>query len=323
MATTPESTSVPLAARGRRGARQGVLARLWADRWIYLVLLPTAVLYSLYTIWPIGVSWWYSLLDWNGFDQHGTYIGLANYREVLQDPFFWHAFEHTFVFALISVPVRLVLTLIVAVMLNNPRMPWASLFRTALFVPVVTTTAIIGIVMQFVFDPAGGPVNLFLLKFGLIDRPINFLGDSSTALYTVMVVHVWKWFGVTMIYWLAALQTISTEYYEAARVDGANAVRVFRDITVPLLKPFAIIIGVLTFIDTLKIFDLMLTMTGGGPYFSTEVIDIFIYREAFAATIPRLGYASAAAVTFGMLTIVIAVVQLLAARYAQRARRTS
>jgi multiple sugar transport system permease protein len=92
---------------------------------------------------------------------------------------------------------------------------------------------------------------------------------------------------------------------------------------VPLLKPFAIIIGVLTFIDTLKIFDLMLTMTGGGPYFSTEVIDIFIYREAFAATIPRLGYASAAAVTFGMLTIVIAVVQLLAARYAQRARRTS
>ncbi|MGH2558086.1 MAG: carbohydrate ABC transporter permease, partial [Thermomicrobiales bacterium] len=142
------------------------------------------------------------------------------------------------------------------------------------------------------------------------------------ALYSVMGVHIWKWFGVTLVYWLAALQTINLDLYEAARVDGANAARIFRDITLPLLKPFAVIIFTLTFIDTLQIFDLMLTMTNGGPFFSTEVIDIFVYRQAFAATIPRLGYASAAAVAFGLATLVVAVAQLLALRYARAARRT-
>ncbi len=307
----------------RVGAPSRALSRIWADRWIYLFLLPTAVLYSMYSLWPIGVSWWYSLLDWNGFGDTQAYIGLDNYTEVFQDGFFWRAIGRTFLFAAITVPIRLALALIVAIMLNNPRLPFAKLFRTALFLPVVTTTAIVGVVMQFVFDPAGGPVNLVLLDLGVVDRPVNFLGDSTSALYTVMAVHIWKWFGVTMIYWLAALQTINEELYEAARVDGANAWNLFRDITVPILKPFALIIGVLTFIDTMEVFDLILTMTGGGPFFSTEVIDVFIYRQAFAATIPRLGYASAAAVAFGLITIGLAVLQFLTVRRANRERRSS
>lgn len=307
----------------RAGTPRGVAARLWADRWIYLFLLPTAVLYTMYTLWPVGVSYWYSLLNWNGFGESGTYIGLANYREVFRDRFFWNAVGDTFLFAAVTVPIRLFLALAVAIMLNNRRLPFATLFRTALFLPVVTTTAIVGIVMQFVFDPAGGPVNIVLLELGLVDRPVNFLGSSSTAIYTVMSVHIWKWFGVTMIYWLAALQTINQELYEAARVDGANSWRLFRDITLPILTPFTLIIATLTFLDTLEVFDLMLTMTGGGPFFSTEVIDIFIYRQAFAATIPRLGYASAAAVAFGLLTLVIAIGQFLAVRYARQTRRTT
>jgi multiple sugar transport system permease protein len=317
------NTELETHAPRRAGTPRGMLARLWADRWIYLFLLPTAVLYTMYTLWPVGVSYWYSLLNWNGFGEEGTYIGLANYREVFQDSFFWNAVGNTFLFAAVTVPIRLFLALAVAIMLNNRRLPFATLFRTALFLPVVTTTAIVGVVMQFVFDPAGGPVNIALLELGLVDRPINFLGDSSTAIYTVMSVHIWKWFGVTMIYWLAALQTINQELYEAARVDGANAWRLFRDITLPILTPFTLIIATLTFLDTLEVFDLMLTMTGGGPFFSTEVIDIFIYRQAFAATIPRLGYASAAAVAFGLLTLVIAIGQFLAVRYARRVRRTT
>lgn len=316
-------TQLETYAPRRAGTPRGVAARLWADRWIYLFLLPTAVLYTMYTLWPVGVSYWYSLLNWNGFGEDGTYIGLANYREVFQDRFFWNAVGNTFLFAAVTVPIRLFLALAVAIMLNNRRLPFATLFRTALFLPVVTTTAIVGVVMQFVFDPAGGPVNIALLELGLVDRPVNFLGDSSTAIYTVMSVHIWKWFGITMIYWLAALQTINQELYEAARVDGANAWRLFRDITLPILTPFTLIIATLTFLDTLEVFDLMLTMTGGGPFFSTEVIDIFIYRQAFAATIPRLGYASAAAVAFGLLTLVIAIGQFLAVRYARQTRRTT
>lgn len=316
-------TQLETHAPRRAGTPRRVAAQLWADRWIYLFLLPTAVLYTMYTLWPVGVSYWYSLLNWNGFGENGTYIGLANYREVFQDRFFWNAVGNTFLFAAVTVPIRLFLALAVAIMLNNRRLPFATLFRTALFLPVVTTTAIVGVVMQFVFDPGGGPVNIALLELGLVDRPVNFLGDSSTAIYTVMSVHIWKWFGVTMIYWLAALQTINQELYEAARVDGANAWRLFRDITLPILTPFTLIIATLTFLDTLEVFDLMLTMTGGGPFFSTEVIDIFIYRQAFAATIPRLGYASAAAVAFGLLTLVIAIGQFLAVRYARQTRRTT
>jgi len=274
----------------------------------------------MYTVWPIAASYWYSVLDWNGFESRGDYVGLANYREILRDDFFWNALGNTFLFAVVTVPVRVGLALGVAIMLNNPRLPFAKLFRTALFLPVVTTTAIIGVVMTFVFDPVGGPVNTLLLRLGIVDRPVNFLADSDTAIYTVMVVHIWKWLGVTLIYWLAALQTIPQDLYEAARVDGANSRQLFRGITLPLLIPFLVIIVTLTFLDTLEIFDLMLTMTGGGPFYSTEVIDIFIYRQAFASAVPRLGYASAAAVVFGLATLGLALIQILAVSYARRSR---
>lgn len=315
--------SAPASAGLRADRRRGVLGRIWADRWIYLFLLPTVVLYTLYTLWPIVASYWYSLLDWNGFEDQGTYVGLENYRRIFQDHYFWSAFRHTFVFALITVPVRVGLSLVLAIMLNNPRLPFASVFRTALFLPVVTTTAIIGVIMTFIFDPAGGPVNAILLKLHIIDLPVNFLGDSSTALYTVMIVHVWKWFGVTLIYWLAALQTIPNDLYEASRVDGANAWRTFWGITLPSLLPFLVIIVTLSFLETIEIFDLMLTMTNGGPFYSTEVIDLFIYRQAFASATPQLGYASAAAVAFGLTTLGIALIQVLAVQWARRVRRSA
>ncbi|MGH2562464.1 MAG: carbohydrate ABC transporter permease, partial [Thermomicrobiales bacterium] len=265
MAMLQMQTGAEIAAPApkQQARTRGVIARLWADRWIYLFLLPTATLYTMYTVWPIAASYWYALLDWNGFERDRAFVGLDNFRELARDDLFWNALGNTFLFAAVTVPIRVALALVAAVILNNPRLPFASLFRTALFLPVVTTTAIVGVVMGFVFDPAGGPINLLLLESGLVDRPVNFLGDSSTALYSVMGVHIWKWFGVTLVYWLAALQTINLDLYEAARVDGANAARIFFDITLPLLKPFAVIIFTLTFIDTLEIFDLMLTMTNG------------------------------------------------------------
>jgi multiple sugar transport system permease protein len=123
-----------------------------------------------------------------------------------------------------------------------------------------------------------------------------------------------------MIYWLAALQTIPRELYEAARVDGASAIQTFRHITLPLLMPFLLIITVLTVEDTFRAFDLMQTMTGGGPFFSTEIIEIYIYRWAFAATIPQLGFASAAAVLFGLFVMVVGALQLWAVYTSRRLR---
>jgi multiple sugar transport system permease protein len=305
-----------LSTSGRLGQR------LWKDRWIYIFLLPTMILYSMYTIWPIGASWYYSLLDWNGFERSGRFIGLDNYRELIRDPLFWNAFRNTLTFLVISVPIRVGLALIFAVLLNSKRVPFSNFFRTALFLPVVTTAAIIGVVMRLILDPAGGPVNLILLDVGLLERPINFLGRAGTALYSAVGVWVWKWLGITLVYWLAALQTIPEELYEAARIDGANTLQLFWRITLPLLTPFTIIIVLITAVDATNVFDLMLTLTGGGPFFATEVIDIYIYRWAFASTIPRLGYASAAAVFFGLMFLVLALAQIFGGSYARRKMRS-
>src|SRR5690606_13186838 len=128
-------------------------------------------------------------------------------------------------------------------------------------------------------------------------------------LWTAGIVYVWKFFGITLIYWLAALQTIPQDLYEAARIDGAGPLGVFRYITLPMLIPFLLIISVLTVEDCFHAFDLMQTMTAGGPFFSTEIVEIYIYRFAFAASIPQLGHASAAAVLFGLLVLVVVVLQ--------------
>lgn len=287
--------------------------------WIWLFLIPTVVLYGVYTVYPIFASYWFSFVEWNGFEESKTWVGLRNYREVLADPLFWNSFKITALFTVAAVPLKVLTSLFVALLLNSPKLPLRNLFRTAFFLPVVTTTAIVGVVMQFVFDPADGPINQLLLKLGLIDEGINFLGDSSTALWTVVGVYSWKWFGVTLIYWLAALQTIPDEVYEAAQIDGAGPVSMLRNITMPLLKPFTIIITLLTLEATLKVFDLMLTMTNGGPFYSTEVVEIYIYRWAFAATVPQLGLASAAAVLFGLFVCVLGLFQLLGIRAARKA----
>lgn len=305
-----------------RSAPASLVRRLWKDRLIYLFLAPMLALYALFTLYPMVSSFYISLLNWNGFTRDAEFIGLANYAEVIADPLFWASFANTFGFMLLTVPIRVTLALIFALILNDKRLPLAGLFRTMLFLPVVTTTAIIGIVMTFIFDPVGGPVNQALLNLGAVTRPINFLGSSSTALYTAMGIHVWKWFGVTLVYWLAALQTIPQDLYEAAQVDGANSVQIFRSITVPLLVPFGIIIFLITAIDTLRVFDLILTLTGGGPFLKTEVVEIYIYRWAFNSSIPRLGYASAAAIFFGLATLGMAILQALGYGLSRRLRGT-
>jgi multiple sugar transport system permease protein len=296
--------------------------RTWKrTAWIWAFLVPTVVLYGLYTIYPIIASYWYSLVEWNGFDANQQFVGLENYRAVFDDPFFWNSFKITLLFMLLVVPARVLLSLLLAMVLNSPKLPLVGLLRSAFFIPVVTTTAIIGVVMRFVLDPASGPVNSVLRVFGF--EGIDFLGSQSAALPTAAALYVWKFFGVTMIYWLAALQTIPQDLYEAARIDGAGIWQVFRHITLPMLKPFLIIITVLTVEETFHNFDLMYTLTAGGPYFHTEIIEIYIYRWAFAASIPQLGHASAAAVLFGLIVAVVGAIQLWGIYASRRMRRST
>ncbi len=298
--------------------RRTVWRRMRDDWWIYLFLLPTVLGYGAYTVYPLLASWYYAFLDWPGFADAGTFIGFANFELLWADDLFWNAFRNSMLFLVIAVPLRVGIALLLAIVLNRPTTPMRGLFRTLLFLPVVTTGAIVGVVFTLILD-AGGPVNLALVKSALVDSPVDFLGSSGLSLYSVIGVWVWKWLGITLIYWLAALQTIPSELYEAARVDGASVWKEFRHVTLPLLVPFLVVITLIDMVGALNVFDLVMTLTGGGPAFSSEVVEVYIYRTAFGATVPQLGYASAAAVLFGVLTMVLAVAQALGIRAARKA----
>lgn len=310
-----------LAARGASVSGRSFGERLWRARWCYLFMLPSLVLTLGFTLYPTVMSWYFSLLDWSGFGSDREWAGLANYREVIRDNLFWDSYWRSFLFTIVGAPIKIGLALVVALILNDRSLKYAAAYRTLFFLPVVTSSAIIGIVMTFIFNPLDGPVNMVLLQLGLIDIPVDFLGDPDTALWTVVAVYIWKWFGVTMIYWLAALQVVPQELYEAARIDGAGRWHMHRTITLPMIVPFALVIVLITVVSALNIFGLVQTMTGGGPFFATEVMELYIYRNAFGSgEIPRLGYASAAAVFFGVTVLALSLIQGWGLRKANAAR---
>lgn len=292
-------------------------------RWCYLFLLPALVLTAMFTFYPMVMSWVYSTFEWAGFSNDMTFVGLANYRELLTDGRFWSALGRSMIFVLIGTPVRVGLALVLAMILNREVMKLSVAFRTLFFLPVMASASIIGVVMTFVLSPNDGPVNTLLTGTGLVDQPIGFLSDPHLAIWSALAVHTWKNLGITMIYWLAALQTVPVEYYEAARIDGAGWRQLLRHITMPILIPFGMIIIVLTAKENLQAFAIVQAMTQGGPYFSTEIMEIFIYRTAFDASagVPQLGYASAAGCFFGVVTLLIALAQLWVARRVAEARR--
>ncbi|MGI8483110.1 MAG: carbohydrate ABC transporter permease [Thermomicrobiales bacterium] len=318
LSPTAAKLDVSHVASGR--TRKSIVKRLWTDRWSYIFMLPSLVLIAMFSFYPIVASWYYSLLDWSGVSSERTFIGLDNYREIIKDPFFWDAFRRSFLFVVATVPLEVGLSLVVAVILNDRALRFAPVFRTLFFIPVVTTTAIMSIVMSFVVGAFNGPVNQALITLRILNTPVDWLGNPDTALWTMAIIGVWKWFGQPMIYWLAALQTIPQDVYEAAKVDGASAPRIFRTITVPLLIPFALIILLIITVGNLNVFALIQAATNGGPFFATETMELFIYRNAFGAntgsfTEPRLGYASAAGIIFGVCIMAISLLLIMARRY--------
>ncbi|MCS3844488.1 carbohydrate ABC transporter permease [Microbacterium sp. AK031] len=311
------TASAPPPTKQKGTARPKRLTRFGQNWWIYVFLLPTFLGYGAYTVYPLVASWWYALLDWPGFAMSGEFVGFENFERLLTDDQFWNAFGKSLLFLVIAVPARVGLALLLALWLNSKKTPFPGFFRTLFFLPVVTTGAIIGIVFTLLLD-ANGPISLGLVWAGITETPTNFVANAGTSLYAGIAVWVWKWLGITMIYWLAALQTVPQDVHEAAMLDGANGRKEFWHVTLPLLVPFLVIITLIDTVSALNVFDLMHTLTGGGPAFSSEVIEIFIYRAAFAATVPQLGYASAAAVLFGLLTVIIAVAQAVGVRWARK-----
>ncbi|MBR2566074.1 MAG: sugar ABC transporter permease [Paenibacillus sp.] len=280
------------------------------EAWCWVFLFPTLALFAMFQGWPIVASWYYATLDWSGLTSDAKYVGVQNFIKVAQDPYFWNAFKNSFKFMAGTVPFHLILALIIAVILHRPGLKAANLFRTFIFLPVITTTSIVGIIMVFIWG-SDGAVNGALINLGLIDQPINWLGDASWSMFTVILISVWKNLGINLIYWLAGLQSISQDLYEAAEVDGATGIKKFTHITVPLLIPIGTIILLLNVVNSLKAFDLIKTMTNGGPFFATDVVSTYIYRYAFTSEmgLPQLGYASAAGLFFAVTICLLAIIQ--------------
>jgi raffinose/stachyose/melibiose transport system permease protein len=291
--------------------------RMWRHRWHYVCLMPMLVLFVGFTLWPVAASWWYAFLDWPGYGPMNDFVGLDNFQEAFSDPLFWNAFSKTGIFALFGIFVQMPLALLIAMVLNNTLLRGRNVYRVLLFLPVVTTTAVVGVVFVLLLSPTGGAINEILIGSGLVDGPINFLGETL-ALPTVLVIDMWKNIGVTIIYWLAALQTIPNELYEAARVDGAGRRQIFSHITVPLLVPLGLVITLLTFVSSLNAFDIVKVMTEGGPNRATDIVQTYIYRYAFEpAGLPRYGFASATGILFGLAVMVITVMPIVLRRIRQ------
>ena len=274
--------------------------------WAYIFILPQVLYFLLASAYPIVMSYVYSFYEWDGLGPLTRFIGFSNYVELLHDEMFWNSFYNALIYGLAATVITVVASFLLALVLNDANMKGRSIYRTLYFLPVVTVTSIIGIMFNNIFGIQGF-TNQFLQSIGLINEPIRFWLDPLLAMIMLILVGSWKHIGVVMIYWLAGLQMIPIDLYEAAKIDGANYWKMLMRITLPLLKPVAATILLLTVGSSLHVFDLVRTLTNGGPYHHTETIELFIYEYAFATQFGgvRVGYASAAGVYLGIFVLFV------------------
>ncbi|WP_235941758.1 carbohydrate ABC transporter permease [Paenibacillus puerhi] len=290
--------------------------------WCYAFLLPQALLYVSFTLYPMVMSYVYAFYEWSGIGPVDDFVGFENFKETLLDPLFWNAFKNSFIYMGSLVLVQVPLALLLALLLSASWLKGSAAYRTIFFLPVVTTTAIVGLVMKFIFGAYKGLVNEVLLAVGLIDAPVDWLGNADTALLIVVVVGIWKYFGIKVIYWLSGISALPKDLYEAAKVDGASTIQCFRFITIPLLIPIGTVIVLLSAVNALHVFDLVQAMTGGGPSFSTDMVDVYIYRYAFGGGgESRIGFASAAGVVYGFAILFVSLALGLLSRLAGGKKR--
>ncbi|MEC5423452.1 sugar ABC transporter permease [Virgibacillus sp. C22-A2] len=273
--------------------------------WAYLFILPQVVVFFGLSLYPIIMSYVYSFYDWSGIGPLSNFVGFNNYLKVFTEEKFWNAFKNTFIYTAGFTTISITFALILALILNDPRLKGRSFYRTVYFLPVVTTTAIVGIIMKNIFGNQG-LVNQVLQGIGLIDQAVPWLINPVTAMLVLIIVGSWKEIGIIMIYWLTGLQMIPKELYEAAKIDGAGYWQTLRYVTLPLLAPIGATILLLTTVSSMRVFDLVKTLTNGGPYYSTETLELYIYRFAFAAEGPsQVGYASTVGVVLGVTVFII------------------
>ncbi|GAB3757101.1 carbohydrate ABC transporter permease [Microlunatus parietis] len=306
MATISATAADPPAApeRGgrpgrRRGTRSGAVRARHRAGWL---MVAPALLHALLWIGvPVVAALILSLTSYDVLTPP-RFIGLDNYVEALGDPVFRRAMANTAVYAFFTVPVAMAVALVIAVMLNT-RLRGRAVFRTAIFLPQVTATIAVALVWLWIYEPRNGLANAVLSFFGL--SGVNWLSSTTFAMPAVIVVGIWQGIGLKMLIYLAALQGLPRELFEAASVDGASRFRQFFSITVPLLRPATFFVFVTSVIGAFQSFDQIYILTDGGPANTTTMMTYEIYKSAFREF--RMGYACAQSL---ILFVVLALLTL-------------
>lgn len=277
------------------------------DFWDSLCFLsPSLIVFFVFIFLPIAIAFYLSMMKWDLLSADKQFVGLTNYIYYLKDPFFYKVLLNTLYYAAAHIPLDLVFSLSLALILNK-KLKGLSFYRTVYFIPVISSMVAVSAVWIWIYEPeSGGLANYFLSLLGI--SPLGWLNDPKWAMPAIIIMSVWKGLGYNIIIFLAGLQNIPDSYYEAARVDGANAWQQFRNVTLPLLSPITYFVVLMGIINSFKVFTQIEVMTPeGGPLNTTSVLVFYLYQEAFHKY--RFGRASALAFILFIIVIAITMIQ--------------
>ena len=296
---TPERTAAPEpAARRRRGGG--------LSPWLFA--LPALVVYVVFLVYPAVSSLFFSLTDWDGLSPTYNFVWFDNYAAMTKDPVVIQAAKNNLIWTVVTLTVPLVLGLVLAIVLNG-KVRGKPVLRLIFYTPAVLPLVSIASIWGWLYNPQYGAINVFLRTIGLDSLAQPWLGQDSTALAAVMVPAIWLRTGFPMLLYLAALQGINRDMYEAATVDGASRWQQFWFITMPSLRPAHYIVLALSLIDSFKVFDMIYAMTYGGPGTTTQVMGTWMYANVFQYY--QAGYGTAIAVVITVVALVVSIPYVL------------
>jgi len=271
----------------------------------YLFLIPACVVLGTFVIYPALKAIYLSFTNFNMI-REAEFVGLANYINLWRDPFFWAALKNTLLYMIVVVPVLVIAPIFLAALVNK-HIPGIAFIRAAIYLPVITSLVVSGLIWKWVYEEQG-ILNYVLLATGVTDNPVAFLTDPANALFSVMAVTIWSGMGYYMVIYLAGLQAIPRHLYEVAEVEGVSAWQQMLYITIPLLRPSIAVVTVMSSIAAMKVFEEVYVMTQGGPMDSTKTLVYYIYESAFTEF--EMGYAAAIGVVLFLLTLVFSLINL-------------
>lgn len=274
----------------------------------WLFVLPATLLILLMSFYPMVEAFLLSLQTGNG--NQLKYAGFANYARLLRDNTYKAALGNTLFYLALQVPIMLLLALFLASLLNDKRLMGKGIYRTLIFLPCATSLVSCSIIFLQLFSN-NGLINSLLLNLGWVQEPVPFLTNRLYAKLVIVVTMLWRWTGYNMVFYLAGLQNIDSQVYEAARIDGASAMQQFTKITIPLLRPIILFTAILSTNGTLQLFDEVRIMTAGGPGNATMSLSLYIYNSTFV-NVPKFGYASAMAYTILLMVALLSFIQMKA-----------